>query len=119
MKFRILLFVALMSVTATAQDRRLQTLALDAEGLPSEFASDALIRIAGSGKVTDRRWKRALLDEAFMRAYGAIAQYRRTGPHVPLDSRQFAQIQAEDTPLARVALQSRAAQLMATVSPAR
>src|SRR5581483_5582462 len=125
---RITVIVALVVMTPSLEghtdapprrDWRIEALVSDAASLPPEFSADTLIRIAGSGRVTDRRWKRELLDEAFMHAYGAVAQYRRTGPRVPLESRQFAEIEAEDTPLARVALQSRAAQLMASVAPAR
>jgi hypothetical protein len=103
------------------RDPALVSLVADAAAVPSEFSADALIRIAGSSRVTDRGWKRQLLDEAFIAAYGAVTPYRRTSPpsSVPRDSRQGAQMQAEDAPITRVSLQTRAAQLMATIAPDR
>ena len=103
-----------------ARDRALRALAFDANNLPSEFSADALIRIAGSGRVTDRAWQRELLDAAFMRAYGAQEQYRRsTTQPLPPDSRQGANRLAYDASITRVSLQIRAVQLMAFVDPAR
>lgn len=95
------------------RDRDLRLLAIDANGVSPEFSADALLRIAGSGRVTDKDWQRYLLDEAFMRAYGAQEQYRRTTTQpIPPDSRQGADRQASDTALTRVSLQVRVVQLM-------
>ena len=95
------------------RDADLRLLAMDANGVPPEFSADALLRIAGSGRVTDKEWQRYLLDEAFMRAYGAQEQYRRTTTQsIPADSRQGADRQASDTALTRVSLQIRVVQLM-------
>jgi hypothetical protein len=95
------------------RDRDLRLIAVDANGVPPEFSADALIRIAGSGRITDKEWQRYLLDEAFMRAYGAQEQYRRTTTQtIPADSRQGADRQASDTALTRVSLQVRVVQLM-------
>jgi hypothetical protein len=120
----VLVTASSLAFAADAPPRRdpaLVALASDAAAVPSEFSADALIRIAGSAKVTDRRWKRQLLDEAFMAAYGAVTPYRRTAPTswVPRDSRQGAETQAEDAPITRVSLQTRVAQLMATIAPDR
>jgi hypothetical protein len=102
------------------RDRDLRALAMDANGVPSEFSADALLRIAGSGRVTDKEWQRYLLDEAFMRAYGAQDQYRRTTTDmIPPDSRQGADRQASDTALTRVSLQIRVVQLMRSLDPRR
>jgi len=107
----------------TAEPRRdpaLEVLAADAVGLPPELAADALIRIAGSPRVTDNTWKRELLTEAFFRAYGAHDAYRRSTPQsIPPDTRQGAQLFAYATSLNRVSLQARAAQLMAYIDPGR
>ena len=79
-----------------AQDRPrhdpvVETLAADAAGVAPEFAADALIRIASSPRVTDPAWRRELLDEAYMRAYAAQEQYRRSSTQaIPPDSRQGA-----------------------------
>jgi hypothetical protein len=96
------------------RDPILITLADDAAGAPPEFAADALIRIASSSRIVDPEWRRELLNNAFMRAYGAREQYRRgsTQP-IPPDTRQGAQQLAFTTSLTRVSLQVRAAQLMA------
>jgi hypothetical protein len=105
---------------SSARDRILQVLADDAGAAAPEFASDALIRIASSSRIVDPVWRRELLDEAFMRAYGVRDSYRRgsTQP-IPPDSRQGAQLLAYTTSLTRVSLQVRAAQLMAFADPER
>jgi hypothetical protein len=120
----LLVSAAPLASAANAPARRdpaIVSLASDAAAAPSEFSADTLIRIAGSARVTDRAWKRQLLDDAFVAAYGAVVPYRRTSPPawVPRDSRQGAQMQAEDAPITRVSLQTRAAQLMATIAPDR
>ncbi len=105
---------------ADRRDPSLETLATDAAGLPPELAADALIRIASSARVTDRSWRRELLDEAFIKAYGAADAYRRAAPQtIPLDTRQGTQQLAYAMSLNRVSLQVRAAQLMAFTDPAR
>lgn len=105
---------------ADGRDRDLRALAVDANNVPSEFSADALIRIAGSGRVTDTAWQRELLDDAFMRAYGAQEQYRRsTTRPLPPDSRQGADRLAYNTTITRVSLQIRAVQLMAFVDQQR
>lgn len=55
----------------------IEALADRARSLPPEFAADALIRIAESGKVADRNWKRGLLEDAFTFAAGAQQPYKR------------------------------------------
>ena len=83
-------------------------------------AADVMIRLAGSARVADPAWRRELLDEAFMRAYGAQEQYRRSsGQPIPPDSRQGAQFLAFATALTRVSLQVRVSQLMAFTDPTR
>jgi hypothetical protein len=127
--FRSLVGAALL-VAATAEVRAqgkpqqrdpvLEAIVLDAADLPPDFASDALIRIASSPRIVDPEWRRDLLNEAFMRAYGAGEPYRRnsTTP-IPRDSRQGAEQLAFETSLTRVSLQVRAAQLMAFSDHAR
>jgi hypothetical protein len=97
----------------------LRDLISDARGLPSEFAADALIRLSGSSRLTPAM-RRELLDEAFMRAYGAYDGYRRsTTASLQPESRQSAQRLAHDTGLTRLTLQVRAAQLLAFTDAAR
>jgi hypothetical protein len=91
----------------------------DARGLPPEFAADALIRLSGSSQVT-ATMRRELLNEAFMGAYAAYDDYRRsTTAILRPESRQSALRQAYDTGLTRLTLQARAAQLMAFTDPLR
>jgi len=102
------------------RDPVLQAFALDAADLPPDFAADALIRIASSAKIVDPAWRRELLDEAFMRAYGVREPYgRNSTTPIPPDSRQGAQQLAFTTSLTRVSLQVRATQLMAFSDHAR
>ena len=101
-------------------DAALHALASDAETLPPELAADALLRIAGSPRVTENAWKGGLLNQAFFKAYGAHDAYRRSTPQsIPQDTRQGAALLASAMSLNRVSLQVRAAQLMAFVAPAR
>ena len=119
------LILSLSKAERLAQDRprhdpAIETLAIDAAGVAPEFAADAMIRIASSPRVTDPAWRRELLDEAYMRAYAAQEQYRRSSTQaIPPDSRQGAQYLAYATSLTRVSLQVRAAQLMALTDPSR
>ena len=110
------------SVSAQEPPRRdpsIELLAADAASAPPEFAADALMRLSASSKV-DPAWRRDMLDEAYMRAYGAPEQYRRaTTQEIPPDSRQGAQAFADATALTRVSLQVRAVQLMTLDDPAR
>lgn len=100
------------------RDPAIEILAADAASLPPEFNADILLRLSASPKV-DKAWRREMLDEAFMRAYGAPEQYRRaTTVAVPPDSRQGALVFAHVTALTRVTLQVRAVELMAFVDAA-
>jgi hypothetical protein len=102
---------------APRRDEAIQLLASDAASLPPEFEADALLRISGLPKV-DKEWRRELLDTAYMRAYAAPEQNRRsTTVQIPADSRQGAQLFAYATALTRVTLQVRAVELMAFVDP--
>ena len=111
----VLAVAAFVSPSATGEpgdrDATLSSIIAEAAGVPPEFSADALIRVAGSAKVVDRSWKRELLDDAFLRAYAAPVDVRRISSTVPPESRQFAEREAADTPLARIALQSRAVQM--------
>jgi hypothetical protein len=97
---------------ARPHDARIEALADEARSAPPEFSADVLIRAAQSSAVTDGAWRRELLEEAFMRAYGTQQPYRRTAMALSPDTRQGAEALAADTPLNRVALQVRAVQLL-------
>jgi hypothetical protein len=107
---------------ASPADQRanVEDLTRDASALPAEFATDLLIRLAGSPAV-DAPEKRTLLDSAFMRAYGAQQPYKRAAPppQTPIDSRTGGLTRAYATGLDMLTLQVRATQAMLAVNPAR
>jgi hypothetical protein len=101
------------------RDQAIEFLEADAGSVPPEFEADVLIRLSQLPKV-DRNWRTELLEAAYLRAYAAPEQYRRsTSQRIPPDSRQGAQLFANATALARVTLQVRAVQLMVLVDPQR
>jgi hypothetical protein len=105
--------------SARTRDPAIELLRADAGSVPPEFEADALLRLSSLPKV-DNVWRRELLDDAYMRAYGAPEQYRREATQqIPPDSRQGAQAFAYATALTRVTLQVRAVQLMAIVDAER
>ncbi|HMB79769.1 MAG TPA: hypothetical protein VKI43_06865 [Vicinamibacterales bacterium] len=107
-----------LSKAPPRRDPAIEILVADAAIVPPEFSSDLLIRIASLPKV-DQAWRRELLDDAYMRAYGAPQQYRlATNEQIPPDSRQGAEVFANVTALTRVTLQIRVVQLMAFVDRA-
>src|SRR5262245_40047779 len=101
------------SAVGARRDPRVESLVTDAASIPSEFASEALLRIAGSGLVSEPEWRREMLETAYMRAYAAQEPYRRTSVGIPPDSRQGAMTIAAESTLNRVSLQVRSAQLLA------
>src|SRR2546421_10649537 len=115
--------VAAAVLGVRAQPRRIQAtdireLVRQARNLPPDFAADALIRLAGSPRIRDNEWRRALIDDAFGRAYAAQAPYARASTlGVPPDTRQGAGLLSYTTTLTRLTLQVRAAQLMLMLDP--
>ena len=59
-----------------------QALADRARGLPPEFTADVLLRLAVSPQVTDAKWKRGLIEDAFLSAAGAPQPYRLRGSRI-------------------------------------
>jgi hypothetical protein len=113
----------MLVVTVEGQDQRprhdaaIELLEADAASLPPEFEADVLVRLSQLPKV-DRAWRLDMLDTAYLRAYAAPEQYRRsTSQQIPADSRQGAQLFANTTALTRVTLQLRAVRLMARIDP--
>jgi hypothetical protein len=113
----------LLAATLHGQERQarrdptIESLQSDAGSVPPEFEADVLIRLSQLPRV-DKVWRTELLDTAYMRAYSAPEQYRRTtNQQIPADSRQGAQLFANVTALTRVTLQVRAVNLMALVDP--
>jgi hypothetical protein len=108
---------ALQGQSPPRRDQTIELLVADAASLPPEFEADVLLRISSLPRV-DKEWRRELLDTAYMRAYAAPEQHRRsTTQDIPPDSRQGAQLFANATALTRVTLQVRAVELMAFVEP--
>jgi len=117
--FLLIALAAVSVVVGAEQDlprrnQRIQSLIVAAAGVPPEFQADTLLRIADDSSI-DSAWRRELLDEAFLRAYGAQESYRRYAFGIPPDSRQGAMLAAYDSRLTQVSLQSRAVQMMASV----
>jgi hypothetical protein len=99
------------------RDQAIELLQADAASAPPEFEADILLRLSSLSKV-DKEWRRELLDTAYMRAYAAPEQHRRsTTQQIPPDSRQGAQLFASATALTRVTLQVRAVELMVFIDP--
>lgn len=99
------------------RDQTIEGVQSEAGSVPPEFEADLLIRLSQLPKV-DKSWRAELLDAAYMRAYSAPEQYRRTtNQQIPADSRQGAQLFANVTALTRVTLQVRAVNLMTYVDP--
>ena len=74
------------------RDQTIELLVADAASVPPEFEADVLLRISSLPKV-DKEWRRELPDTAFMRAYAAPEQHRRsTTQEIPPDSPQGAQL---------------------------
>jgi len=98
----------------------IESLIVDSRAVAPEVAADILLRLAGSSRVADPRWRRELLEDAYFRAYAASETYRvAAASATPVDSRQSAQAIASATALTRVSLQVRVAQLMASIDQAR
>jgi hypothetical protein len=100
------------------RDPQIEELARLAATLPPEFATDILLRLAGSPRVTDLAYKRELIEEAWNRVAFVKEPYRLAAASAPEDSRAFAQTRAYETKLDRVSLQARAVRLMTLVAPA-
>jgi len=108
---------ALQGQSPPRRDQTIELLVADAASVPPEFEADVLLRVSSLPKV-DKEWRRELLDTAYMRAYAAPEQHRRsTTQEIPPDSRQGALLFANATALTRVTLQVRAVELMAFVEP--
>jgi hypothetical protein len=85
-----------------------------AQGVPAEFAADALLRIADSPKLTDTAWKQELIEEAFRSAASAQQPYaRRAWSETRADRAAKAYEQGLDT----CSLQCRAVHAMLALDP--
>jgi hypothetical protein len=109
------------SVKGEPQSRvELAALISDARSVPSEFASDALIRIAESNKINAKTQKRELLEEAFRLASSAQRPIRRVGlPGSLVDTRSGYLSLAYARKLDTFSLQLRAVKAMLAVDKAK
>ena len=106
LRLAALLLVPLLSCSA-AVSRDAQALIDQARGLPPEFAADLLLRVAASPAANDPKWKRGIIEDAFLLARSAPVTYPRLGDRAP--SRH----------LEALSLQTRAVDAMLPVDPAR
>ncbi|HEX5704705.1 MAG TPA: hypothetical protein VFX97_16005 [Pyrinomonadaceae bacterium] len=93
----------------------IETFVSAARTIPSEFAASLLYRIAQSEKVTDRQWKKELLEEAFLFSEKAQADVRRKVipfPGVSVDTDSGYRSYAFDLEIDRLSLRSRIVRAM-------
>jgi hypothetical protein len=76
------------SVASTpARPVEIENLVADARTVRAEFAADVLIRLAESSLVTDKTWKRELIEEAFRTAAGAHHPFKLESLDGQVDTR--------------------------------
>jgi hypothetical protein len=86
------------------------TLVDQVRGLPPEFSSDLLLKVAGSPIIAEAKWKRELLEDAFTSGRSAQLPFRRSVWAASVDAlvnREYA-----DNGLDAIALQTRAVEAM-------
>ncbi len=92
-----------------------------AQSAPPEFAARALLRVAQSGSLRDKEWKRELLEQAFQTAASArtpVARHIGNGMAAS-NSREQRIAEAAEVGLDRLMLQSQAVKAMLTLNPKR
>jgi len=91
-----------------------------AHATPPEFAADAMLRVAESGKIKDREAVRDLVEQAFRMAAAATFRVRMRGlPNTTTDTRSGFLSQAYDLKLDALSLQSRAVRDMLAIDKVR
>ena len=109
-------------VSGSFRPIEIQNLVGEAYSAPAEFVADAFIRLAGSHKVTDKQWKKELLDAAFRFATDAQQPVRRKSAVVgnySVDTDVGYLSYAFDLKLDTLSLRSRAVQEMLKLDKAR
>lgn len=91
----------------------------EASAAPPEFAADALIRLAASGKVKDTAWRREMLEEAFRLAPKSENKVKRTYAGTVMDTREGYLSLALAQKLDALSLQSRSVMAMLMVDKHR
>ncbi|MEP7305117.1 MAG: hypothetical protein ABJA98_06330 [Acidobacteriota bacterium] len=109
---------AAVHLNAAEKSPAVEVLINDAAAVPAEFAADLFIRIASSPNLHDRTRKRELLENAFMRAYGAQESFKRAAPAAPIDTQAGGIARAYATGLDTLTLQLRAIAGLASVDAA-
>lgn len=101
-------------------DPDLQGLVDTAASVPSEFAADALLRLAESGRIADRATKLELITNAFYLAESAQRPVKmRVGMPLPSDSREAFLASAYRLNLDKLSLQARAVKEMLPLDQAK
>ncbi|MFY9619805.1 MAG: hypothetical protein WAQ99_08325 [Pyrinomonadaceae bacterium] len=98
-----------------ARSLEIENLVSSARTIPLEFAAMLLYRIAQSEKVTDRQWKKELLEEAFLFSEKAQVDIRRRVvpfPGVSVDTDSGYRSYAFDLEIDRLSLRSRIVRAM-------
>jgi hypothetical protein len=96
-----------------AVPKELQSLADQARNLPPEFAADVLLKLAASPLANDPKWKRGLIEDAFLSAAHAQSPYRKLGDNrVSLDAVLSLHLEA-------LTLQTGAVEAMLALDPPR
>jgi hypothetical protein len=91
-----------------------------AQATPPEFAADAMLRVAESGKIKDRDSVRDLIERAFRTSAAATFRVRMRGlPGTNTDTRSGVLSQAYDLKLDALSLQSRAVRDMLAMDKAK
>jgi hypothetical protein len=108
----VLLLVPLFCAYA-AVPKELQALADQARALPPEFSADVLLKLAASPLANDPKWKRGLIEDAFLGAAHAQSPYRMRG-----DTRVAAG-DVSSGHLEALMLQTRAVEAMLALDPQR
>ncbi len=111
----ILFFGALLQAEILKLPEPYQSLVELTHATPPEFAADALLRIADSGKIRDREMRRALIEEAFRLSGVANLPVKLRGLPNLVDTRAGLLSQAYAQKLDALSLQSRAVMDMLAV----
>jgi len=105
---------------AAATDPEIKSLINDADGVPPEFKADILLGLAESGKISDQRLRKTLVNKAFTAAASVEPEYGEGVFGVVGETRTGRKaIALQATQLDRMSLQSRAVRDMQMLDPAR
>lgn len=112
-----LLLFLVQATTAPERPKDVLALVDQARALPPEFSADLMLRLAGSPLLSETKWRRELIEEAF--ASGAHAQlpYPRYAYALSTDSRP--NLEYHHNNLEALALQTHAVNAMLAIDPAR